>query len=163
MIETLEPPEVVSVKNVQFWCKHTRTLAHSQSHKALQFVEYDCIKYLGNDEEFNSKYTFICLPLNTASEWPVLRIGGEVMMPKKPFGADYNSSEYKMFRVKEGVWTCNCQGWNMKHKRGETGEDGVACSHLLALFYCFKMKRFGHAHGAIQKEVDLDDEWLKQS
>ena len=55
-----------------------------------------------------------------------------------------------------GLWTCNCQGYQSKLKRGEITGDGVACSHILALFYAFKMKKFGNSQGATQKQMEID-------
>jgi hypothetical protein len=154
-----EGPREITVANVQFWCKHGRELRQTQRHKAQQFVEYDCIHYVGDDPEFSSKYTFICLPLNPWEECEVFGEDDEIRkIQKKPFPAYYNNSIYKIFKNDGGVFECNCQGWQTKAKRGETGRDGCHCSHVLALFFCFKLKKFGHKHGATDAliEPDLD-------
>ena len=142
--DILEGPEQITVQNVQYWCKHAKALKKTQVHKANQFVEYELIRYVGDDPEFNSKYTFICLPLNTAEFVDVPTTAGTMRrFEKKPFSVDYNYSVYKIYKNKEGIFECNCQGWQTKNKRDYQQEDGVMCSHVLALFFCFKIKRFG--------------------
>lgn len=131
-----------TIKDVQYYCRHTKELKSTQVRKALKFVNFDCIKYVGYDLEFNSKYTFIVLPLNTADIWDVNHNGEVLSLKKLPYDVDYNSSDYKIYKNKKGVFECNCQGWQSKSKRGEVGGDGCACSHVLALFYCFKLRMF---------------------
>lgn len=152
-----EGPREVTVKNVQFWCKHARELEKSQSSKARKFVEFDCIKYMGMDGEFGSRHAFVCLPLNTADTWDVYVDEHEVRdYNKKPYPTDYNNSEYKIFKNKDGRFECNCQGWHHKEKRGEGRSDGVNCSHVLALFFCFKMKKFGKHQGNTDDLAKID-------
>jgi hypothetical protein len=141
-IETMEGPREITADNVQYWSNHSKSLKHSQVHKATQFLQEDLIRYVGDDPEFNSKYTFLCLPLNTHDHTDVECVTeGIRRFDKKPFGADYNWSTYKIFQ-KDGVWTCNCQGYCTREKRGEIGNDGVCCSHTLALMLAFRIKRF---------------------
>jgi len=59
-----------------------------------------------------------------------------------PYPVDYNSSEYIIFKNKDGNFECNCQGYQTKKRKGELVPDGANCSHVLALFYSFKIKRF---------------------
>jgi hypothetical protein len=156
---TFEGPKEITISNVQFWCKHGKELRQTQRHKAQQFIEYDCIRYVGDDPEFNSKSTFICLPLNpneTVIEYDDTPAAHQ--FNKKPFPVWYNNSTYKIFKNEQGIFECNCQGWQTKAKRGELGRNGCHCSHVLALFYCFKMRLFGKKHGATEDLIkpDLD-------
>jgi len=132
-------PEELTEDNVQYWDKHTKQLAKSQVSKALKFVKYDCVKYVGDDPEFNHKYTFIVLPLNTESK---VVVNGKVFY-KKPYPKDYNYNVYKIYKREDGLWECNCQGWQTKFKKGDVRADGVMCSHTLALMFAFKLKKFG--------------------
>lgn len=152
-------------ETVQHYSKHAKLLKATQVSKAQKFVSYDCIKYLGNDKEFGSRYCFVCLPLNTEDSWAVPVRSSEILaedeqfevkaddacviFKKKPFPKNYNFSEYKIYKNEDGVFECNCQGWQTKAKRGETVEDGCSCSHVLALFFAFKLKKFkgGINHG----------------
>lgn len=144
-----EGPQEITLENVRFWCKHTKELKGSQIKKAMHFVEHDCIKYVGDDEEFSSKYTFICLPLNTEEEWCLKGEDGQIkQFHKKPFPIFYNSSDYKIYK-ENGRFTCNCQGHHTRESRGEGGKDGCSCSHVLALFFMFKLKKFKNYHGGI--------------
>lgn len=129
------------INTVQEYCKHTKLLKKSQSSKALKFVEYDCIKYLADDPEFEKKYSFVCLPLNTKDHY----ILDGKKLDKKPYPVDYNWSDYKIAKNEAGIFECNCQGWQTKAKLGEWVEDGCMCSHVLALMYCFKLKKFGNS------------------
>lgn len=122
-------PETIDVNNVQYWCRHTKELKKSQVRKAKLFVEYECVHYIG-------KGAFVCLPLNTESSW---KVGGKVFK-KIPYEQDYNNSEYIIVK-KDGIFQCNCQGWQSKDKRGEMADDGCMCSHVLALMFCFKIKK----------------------
>lgn len=146
-----EPPEI-TISNVQYWSRHTKELQHNQSHKALLLLEHDCIQYIGPDEEFGSKHCFICLPLNTEEEW---KVDGRIFK-KKPLENDYNTSEYKIFKNTEGNFCCSCQGWNTKNRRGEIPAGGAGCSHVLALYYAFKIKKFGRNHGAEEHHMRPD-------
>lgn len=154
---TTQPPEELTIKNVQFWCKHTKELKNSQKNKALKFVDFECIKYTGFDEEFDSRYTFLCLPLNEDEEVELKNKGEMRTYKKKPYPTDYNNSTYKIFKNNDGIFECNCQGWQTKERRGEGGKDGVSCSHVLALFYAFKMRLFGREHGGDDKHIEIDD------
>lgn len=143
---------------VQHYSKHAKLLKQTQISKALKFVKYDCIKYLGKDEEFGSRYCFVCLPLNREDHWSVSFKASDILADdeqfeikvedacviyqKKPFEKDYNFSEYKIYKNKDGVFECNCQGWQTRAKRNEMQEDGCNCSHVLALFFAFKLKKF---------------------
>ena len=150
-LETFEGPREINQDNVQYWCRHTKELQNSQVSKALKLVKYDCIKYLGkafeNIEGFKhlkkiypeAKHLFVCLPLNTNKSHEFLGIE----LKKIPFLKDYNSSEYIIFKRADGTFECNCQGWQSKANKGEITPDGANCSHVLALLFCFKIKRFG--------------------
>jgi hypothetical protein len=147
-----EGPAEVTINNVQYWSRHTKELKHSQSSKALKFLEYDCMKYVGFDEEFGSKYCFLCLPLNTDE---ITLVDGKEFK-KKSYETDYNNSTYKIFKNSIGEFCCNCQGWDTKNKRSEVPKGGAGCSHVLALFYAFKLKRFGKDHGADDEHIKPD-------
>ena len=160
--ETSEGPGEITVETVRHWCRHSKELNGSQVNKALKFVKYDCMKYIGDridllgklaDHYQDAKHVFLCLPLNTAQSYDFFGYP----LHKKPFESDYNFSEYIIYKEKSsGLWTCNCQGYQSKLKRGEITGDGVACSHILALFYAFKMKKFGNSQGATQKQMEID-------
>jgi hypothetical protein len=138
-----EGPAAFTIANVQYWSKHGKCLKQTQRHKALQFLEYDCLHYVGDDPEFESKYTFVCLPLNNENSCEVEAENGYTkILVKKSFPVNYNNSIYKIYKNENGIFECNCQGWQTKAKRGEVGEDGCHCSHVLSLFYAFKIKKF---------------------
>lgn len=50
----------------------------------------------------------------------------------------YNKTIYTLKPIGNGQFCCDCQGYTSKEKKGET----PFCSHLLALFYAFKMGYF---------------------
>lgn len=159
-------PKEVDESNVQYWCRHTKELKNTQVSKALKFMRYECLRYLG--EAFNEKpilqdlkekypgarHIFVCLPLNTSDKHEFLGI----TLPKKEYEKNYNNSEYFIFKRPDGTFECNCQGWQSKANRGELTPEGANCSHVLALYYCFKIKRFGRGHGAGEDHLrpDLD-------
>lgn len=159
-----EGPRYVDDTNVQYWCRHTKELKNSQVQKALKFVRYGCIKYLGKafenlgafealkDKYPEARHIFICLPLNTKDKHDFLGVSIE----KKPYEADYNSSEYIIYKKHDGTFECNCQAWQSKAKKGEIVTEGANCSHVLALYYAFKMKKFGRQEGAEQKHLKID-------
>jgi len=126
-----EGPLVLEPHTVRFWCRHTKELKGSQVKKAELFVEYDCIQYVGNNR-------FICLPLNTETEFTFI----DRVLKKRAYKADYNSSEYLIEQTSEKTFECNCQGWQTRARKGEIVPEGANCSHVLGLFFAFKLKRF---------------------
>ena len=164
----MHPPEEIDADTVQYWCHHGRVLAKSQKSKAQKFVEYDCVRYIGGKGEYLERHAFICLPLNTESSC----FHNAVYYPKIPYPTDYNFTVYEMFkRASDWLWTCNCQGWSAAFRKRQESKaplnDGVLCSHLVALFYCFKMRKFSEKEGVTRAEaapeyddgkVDLIDE-----
>ena len=140
--------EEVTEDNVQYWSRHTKELRKSQVSKALKFVHFNCVRYVGDFDNsvFNTikqkyeggKHFFLCLPLNTSENHK----GFGVTFRKMPYPVDYNSSEYIIFKNKDGNFECNCQGYQTKKRKGELVPGGANCSHVLALFYSFKIKRF---------------------
>ena len=163
-IQTFDGPREITSDNVQFWCRHTKELAKSQVSKALKFVKYDCIRYLGkafeNLEGFKhlaklypgAKHIFVCLPLNTRETHEFLGLE----LRKKPYLTDYNSSEYIIFKRPDGTFECNGQGWQSKASKGDIIPEGANCSHVLALYFAFKMKIFGAGEGAEAKDLEID-------
>lgn len=161
-----EPPKEVNANNVQYWSRHTKELKQTQVSKALKFVRYDCIQYLGKAFDYmpllaelrekyvDAKHLFVCLPLNTDETFDFF---GRTMT-KVPFGKDYNSSEYLIFKHKDGTFECNCQAWQTKAHKGEIVNEGANCSHILALYYCFKLHKFNREQGADEKHLKLDVE-----
>ena len=166
-LESFEGPTHIDIDNVQHWCRHTKTLSSSQKQKALKFVKYDCIRYIGKafdkiDElkEIKNSYNgirhaFICLPLNKDE---VYHFYGNIFV-KKPYGTDYNISEYIIYKRPDGIWECNCQG--CQKRVNEKINDGVLCSHILALFYCFKMRIFGLDEGAKVSDLEPDEDEIR--
>lgn len=148
-IET-EIPEITA-ENVIYWSRHSKELVGSVRKKAQILVSLDCIQYIGFDDESGRKHAFISLPINTLEEI-TLTIGGEERtFRKKPFVKDYNNdtTNYRMHRQNDGRWTCSCHGWSAADRDPSRRKpDGVQCSHLLALFYAFKMKKFSKAQGS---------------
>ena len=124
---------VLEPHTVRYWCRHTKELKGSQVLKAEQFVEFDCLHYVGNNR-------FICLPLNTQGDFQ----WGDRLLKKKPFVREYNSSEYLIEKQSDGTFTCNCQGFYTKEKRGEIIKNGANCSHILGLYFAFMLKKFTH-------------------
>ena len=138
----------VTEDNVQYWSRHTKELKHSQVSKALKFVRFNCVRYLGSFDNpvFNkvrvnypdAKHFFVCLPLNTKTSHNALGVS----FKKMPYANDYNSSEYLIYKNLDGTFECNCQGFQSKKRKGDLVQGGANCSHILALFYSFKLKRF---------------------
>ncbi len=150
-IEVSEGPEEVNEGNVVYWSRHARELHGTIKSKALKFLKYNCIHYIGPDSTFDSKYTFICLPLNTEETFEYKG----TTFKKKAFERDYNISEYLMYkRESDKRWICNCQGWGAAERDKEKKrEDGIQCSHLLGLIFAFKVKRFGKKQGASDQDM----------
>ena len=107
------PDEVV----VQGFDHKTWSLKKTQLEKSLKFLEYGCIRLMGDGE-------YLMLPLNKADSFE----DGSVYQRKKPYPINYNSTGYNLFLV-GGFWTCNCQGYVTKKKKGEI----PFCSHVQAL------------------------------
>lgn len=124
-------PRMIEPTTVRYWCRHTKELKGSQVKKAEQFVLFDCLHYLGEN-------VFVCLPLNTQEKVEL----GERVLEKRAYKSDYNSSEYRIKRTSAKTFECNCQGWQTRARRGEIVPEGANCSHVLALFYAFKLKKF---------------------
>lgn len=130
-LEHSEGPREITKNNVIYWSKEWQELkGEGFAKKAHLFILYDCIKYLGDSQ-------FICLPLNTQNTWQE----SSRIFPKKPWKHDYNFSAYKITQD-NGRWSCECQGWHTKEKKGEGRADGCQCSHVLGLFLGFKAKIF---------------------
>lgn len=159
-----EGPKKVTADNVRYWCRHTKELKGSQVAKAEKFVRFDCMKYYGQammldhrlkniKEKYpDAKHLFVCLPLNTKTYHKFFGI----QEPKEAYEADYNSSEYFIFKRDDYTFECNCQGWQTLENRGEIVVEGANCSHVLALYYCFKIRRFGRGHGAEESDLKID-------
>ena len=129
-----EGPAEVTEGNVQYWCKHTRSLTKPIISKALKFLRHDCIKYVGDENEYYEKNCFVCLPLNTASEWTDPDTGR--VFKKLPYKTDYNSTVYTIRKV-GGAFMCNCQGWTFRERQDNGAPDGCSCCHVLTLFMAF--------------------------
>jgi hypothetical protein len=140
-------PRCMDERTVRYWCRHTKELKGAQVKKAELFVLYDCLQYLGENR-------FICLPLNTAEEFVL----GDRVFRKKAWKTDYNSSEYVIQRRGEKTFECNCQGWQTKARRGEIIPEGANCSHVLGLFYAFKLKRFAPRQKTMEVQYGILEE-----
>lgn len=134
-----EGPASFTEDNVQFWSKHARELEKPHISKALKFLRFDCVRYVGDDNEYDQKGSFVCLPLNSAES--VVDEDTTRTFFKKAYPKDYNSTIYTIVRS-EGRFVCNCQGWTFRERQGRGGRDGCSCSHILALFFAFKIGRF---------------------
>ena len=118
-IETMEKPQILTAKNVQYYSSHTHELAHSQIHKASIFVELDLIQYDSNEK------CYYCLPI-----------------------PNYNSTTYKMIKHKIG-WVCDCQACTKKINDNiycPDIEEKIPCSHILALYYTWKINHWNEKH-----------------
>jgi len=144
-------PREITLDNVQHWNRHTKELTQSPRNKAIKLLKYNCLHYIGYDPTFDSKYTFIFLPLNRKTEF-VYR--GRIFK-KEAYHADYNISEYVVYK-KGKTFCCNCQGYCSKEKRGEIPKGGVGCAHVLSLTHAFYMKKFGKKHGAEKEHLEIN-------
>ena len=114
-VVTKELPEKLTPKNVQYYSHHTKQLAHSQVYKAMLFVLNKCIRY----DEFEQVY--FCDALK-----------------------GYNTRNYRVEKKHKG-FECSCQACNKKIREGKYNpeqEELAACSHILALYYYFKIKHW---------------------
>lgn len=134
-----EGPSHLGVDNVQFWCKHARELERPHVSKAKRFLEFDCVRYVGEENEYDQKGSFVVLPLN--SDESAVDVETGVVFQKRPYPKDYNSTVYTIVK-NDGKFICNCQGWTFRERQGRGGRDGCSCSHVLALFFAFKIGRF---------------------
>ena len=118
-------PEVLDPSTVRYWSRSSLECVGSQHAKARKLLMYDSIQYLGESQ-------FVCLPLNTDKE---VVFAGRTFV-KVPYGKTYNHKKEPFTLWREGVdsWRCNCQ-FNTT--------TGNMCSHVLALMWAFKMKKFG--------------------
>ena len=67
-MEKFEP----NSNEIQYYDHYTKTLKHTQRHKAKKFLKHDCIKYIGNS-------VFVCDPIqgyNTRT-YTLKRVNGE--------------------------------------------------------------------------------------
>jgi len=115
-----------------------KRLSGSIVKKAQQLVDHDCIQYVRGIGLFGSKYGFVCLPLN--DEEKIFFKGIE--FTKLPYERNYNkrSIPYYLFQNNDGMWECNCQGWQTKKKQGLLNNKMPNCKHHLALLKYFKHK-----------------------
>lgn len=124
-VSELDPiePAVLDTRTVRYWSQSTKECVGNQQRKAKILLDYDCVQYAGLNE-------FVVLPLNHETE---VSFAGQKWF-KKSYPKNYNRKEKPYVMTKEGdEWKCNCQ-WNVKQ--------GKMCSHILALMWAFKMKRF---------------------
>ena len=136
--ELWSEPQWYEPHTVRYWCRHTKELKGSQVKKAESFVTFDCLHYVGENR-------FVCLPLNRSTEF----VWHGRVLRKLAFMHDYNSSEYLITRTGDDTFECDCQGWQTKARRGEIVVGGANCSHVLGLYYAFKLKRFESKKGSL--------------
>ena len=98
---------VLNPQEVQFYSHHARDLLQTQRNKILHFIEFHCIEYIGDN-------IFICKPI-----------------------PNYNKRTYTLIKMANGEFSCNCQYYVMKRRKGEE----LFCSHLGALYEFFSMGR----------------------
>lgn len=79
----------LSPKDIQYYDHIKRELKHSQRHKAMKFLEHNCIIPAADG-------IYQCLPI-----------------------PGYNTRVYILKQKPDGSWSCNCQGYISKEARGE--------------------------------------------
>lgn len=134
------PQEDMTAYTVQYYSKHAKELTKSTVEKANRLVQYGCVRYVGDDNEYAMKCSFVCLPLNTQKTFMDEDTAREFF--KKPYHLDYNNTSYTITKHHSGGFECNCQGWQTKARKEGFFNDGCMCSHVLALFFCFKLRWF---------------------
>jgi len=100
-------------EEVQYWDEFNGGLTQTQRNKSRKFVENGCIEYLGDNR-------FACNPIE-----------------------GYNSTTHLITKDPEFGFRCSCQGFRMKEKRLRMmGGERPFCSHIHALLFCFREKKF---------------------
>ncbi len=113
-----QAPKVLDHRNVQHYSQHTKEFKHKQVHKAAQFIKLDCIQW-----DPGSKI-FLCHPIE-----------------------GYNKSTYTITHNRNSPpneildftfidFTCTCQYFQ---------QNKIPCSHILALYYWFKIRNWSTA------------------
>lgn len=102
----------MNAQEVQYWDEYKGELTQPQINKARKFIPL--IEYLGDNR-------FACNPI----------IG-------------YNSTVHLITSDPEFNFRCSCQGFRDKEKKLRSGLTMIRpfCSHLHALFLCFRQKKF---------------------
>jgi hypothetical protein len=120
---------------VQSYDEFKGEFTYSQRHKSMKFLEYDCLRYIGDNK-------FICLPLNEETE---IKWCG-MTFQKTPYITFYNTTTYLIIRDDQFAFRCNCTGFRTKEKRFKSGlsPDIPFCAHIHALLHAFREKRFNH-------------------
>lgn len=113
--------EVEDPKDVQFYSAHARELKRTQQEKILKFIEHRCIEYSPEMK------CFLCHPI-----------------------PGYNVTTYTVKREGKG-FSCNCQGYQTKLKRGEE----ASCSHIGATFEFLKRAHLSLVQEKIQSALTM--------
>jgi len=111
----IEPPKVLTPKNVMYYSHHAKEVNNSIKHKAQIFLDMDLVEY-----DFDVK-CYIVKPI-----------------------AGYNTRTYTIQKRKTG-FECNCQGCQTKIKKGlydPEKQSLTACSHILAVYLLLKIKNW---------------------
>ena len=111
------PPNEFTPKNVCYWSTTYKTFvdelgkpkANVMKFKAIKFLENNCVTYSPESS------SFFVLPLK-----------------------GYNKTTYEIKPIGNGLFECNCQGYQTKLRQDQF----PCCSHILALKFAFKCKYF---------------------
>lgn len=147
---------------VQFYCKHSKSLARSQTSKASKFISYGCVHFIGKDfgreHSVGQDNVFVCLPLNQKD---FTLVDDEIYLKKKPYEKYYNNTDYKMWWDEhKHRFECQCQGWttaDRNKKDPENKMNGILCSHLLALRYAIMLNAFEGKTNVPQEFSNMDE------
>lgn len=121
IIETYEQPEKLTPKNVCFYSHHLKILIDSKGNKIAGVMNRKAILFLEHDCIRYDQYerVFFCDALK-----------------------GYNKSNYRLtLNPETNKYECDCQGYTSKVIKGEL----PFCSHLLALFYWFKIHNWNRS------------------
>lgn len=113
----------------QMYDASRKELKQSFLKKPLDLVEHNCI-VSAKGTMAGGEYAYLCLPLNKAK---TVLVAGKHLR-KKPLHVNYNKTTYHLMQV-DGIWTCDCQGYISKKRRGI---EFPTCSHTYALKLYFE-------------------------
>ena len=136
--------EIQTEEIIQRYSKELQELLATSNTKIQKFLDHECLKDLGYDMREDCHF-YLCLPLDKKEKVIYIKrdLSGETqrfLLEKKPCSSNYNSSTYEI-RLDKSQWSCNCQGWITKSRRGEMPPHGIGCSHIKAVLIAMKQGR----------------------